>query len=81
MQKSFDEWNVEKKTLERINEETIPFHEREIWWCSIGINLLNKLSHCQTNKWPDLKPLSYVALIRFDIPIPGRIVKRQFGLL
>jgi mRNA interferase MazF len=39
MQKDFDTWNLQKKTLEKTNEETISFHEREIWWCSVGINL------------------------------------------
>ena len=37
--KDFDNWNKEKKNLERAGFEELPFHEREIWWCSIGINL------------------------------------------
>ena len=37
--KDFDSWNNEKKNLEKIGHESLPFHEREIWWCSIGINL------------------------------------------
>lgn len=39
MQKDFDDWNKEKKQLEVKGYESLPFHEREIWWCSIGINL------------------------------------------
>jgi mRNA interferase MazF len=39
MQKDFDNWNREKKKLEDIAVDTLAFHEREIWWCSIGINL------------------------------------------
>ncbi|MCX6713218.1 MAG: type II toxin-antitoxin system PemK/MazF family toxin [Candidatus Vogelbacteria bacterium] len=39
MEKDFDGWNEEKKKLEKIEPDTLPFHEREIWWCSIGINL------------------------------------------
>jgi mRNA interferase MazF len=39
MQKDFDSWNKEKKTLENTGFDTLAFHEREIWWCSIGINL------------------------------------------
>ncbi len=38
-QKNFDGWNKEKKNLEIIAPDTLPFHEREIWWCSIGVNL------------------------------------------
>ncbi|MBI2454142.1 MAG: type II toxin-antitoxin system PemK/MazF family toxin [Parcubacteria group bacterium] len=37
--KDFDSWNKEKKSLETIGHNTLAFHEREIWWCSIGINL------------------------------------------
>ncbi|MFA6340631.1 MAG: type II toxin-antitoxin system PemK/MazF family toxin [Candidatus Paceibacterota bacterium] len=38
MHKDFDKWNTEKKNLE-IREKKIRFHEREIWWCSIGTNI------------------------------------------
>jgi mRNA interferase MazF len=37
--KDFDSWGEEKKGLEDIGRDTLAFHEREIWWCSIGINL------------------------------------------
>ncbi len=37
--KDFDSWNTEKKNLESIGHDTLSFHEREIWWCSIGYNL------------------------------------------
>ncbi len=39
MQKDFDGWNRRKKYLEEYGCETLPFHEREIWWCSLGQNL------------------------------------------
>ena len=38
-QKQFDRWNVEKKQLEMFGSNSLLFHEREIWWCSIGVNL------------------------------------------
>ena len=37
--KDFDNWNKEKKILESTANETLVFHEREIWWCSIGLNV------------------------------------------
>lgn len=37
--KDFDAWNKEKKDLEKVGHDALAFHEREIWWCSIGINL------------------------------------------
>lgn len=37
--KDFNQWNKEKKGLENVGHDILAFHEREIWWCSIGINL------------------------------------------
>jgi mRNA interferase MazF len=36
--KDFDRWNELKKKL-HTREEKILFHEREIWWCSLGVNV------------------------------------------
>ncbi len=36
--KDFDNWNEKKKRIERKSE--IPyFKEREVWWCSLGVNV------------------------------------------
>ncbi len=38
MEKDFDSWNEKKKELH--NRADVPFfHEREIWWCSLGVNI------------------------------------------
>ena len=38
MHKDFDEWNNLKKELDTTHK--LPtFREREIWWCSIGLNI------------------------------------------
>jgi mRNA interferase MazF len=39
MEKDFDRWNGEKKSLHLFAKEFLIFHEREIWWCSLGLNL------------------------------------------
>ena len=38
MQKDFDEWNKKKKV---INSQKIALfcHERELWWCALGVNI------------------------------------------
>jgi mRNA interferase MazF len=38
MKKDFDTWNTEKKNLNS-SEEAPFYNEREIWWCSIGVNV------------------------------------------
>lgn len=37
--KDFETWNKEKIKLENFGHNMLSFHEREIWWCSIGLNL------------------------------------------
>jgi len=38
MKKDFDKWNEHKKTIDSINTD-LYFYERDIWWCSLGINV------------------------------------------
>ncbi|MES2023693.1 MAG: type II toxin-antitoxin system PemK/MazF family toxin [Patescibacteria group bacterium] len=36
--KDFDKWNKEKRSLD--TKENFPYaNEREIWWCSLGVNV------------------------------------------
>lgn len=36
--KDFDGWNAQKKATEG-REPNVHFHEREIWWCKLGLNV------------------------------------------
>jgi mRNA-degrading endonuclease toxin of MazEF toxin-antitoxin module len=38
MQKDFDGWNLQKKAV-HARWNTPFYHEREIWWCTLGINV------------------------------------------
>jgi mRNA-degrading endonuclease toxin of MazEF toxin-antitoxin module len=38
MQKNFDGWNIQKKKIHN-SQRNIFFHEREVWWCSLGVNI------------------------------------------
>jgi mRNA interferase MazF len=40
MEKDFDGWNINKKKVNNyvLNRDFF-FHEREIWWCAVGINI------------------------------------------
>lgn len=39
-QKQFDPWNEKKKQVEaRIHPENLYLYEREVWWCSVGVNV------------------------------------------
>lgn len=38
--KNFDQWNKQKKLINAFaHDENFYFHEREIWWCSLGTNI------------------------------------------
>lgn len=38
--KDFDNWNVKKKVINEVEiSGDFYFHEREIWWCSVGVNV------------------------------------------
>ncbi len=38
MEKDFIGWNALKENIDNSNRPTY-FHQREIWWCSLGINV------------------------------------------
>jgi mRNA interferase MazF len=38
MKKDFRKWHSVKELLHK-KEKEIYFHEREIWWCSLGVNI------------------------------------------
>lgn len=42
MHKDFDCWNIHKKTID-IQAERPFYHAREIWWCSMGVNVGNEI--------------------------------------
>lgn len=38
MEKEFDRWNELKKNTHK-KEVSLFYHEREIWWCTLGVNV------------------------------------------
>lgn len=36
--KDFDKWNKRKKQIDSRKKESF-YHERELWWCSLGANI------------------------------------------
>lgn len=36
--KDFDGWNEEKKKVNK-RDHKVFFHEREVWWCQLGVNV------------------------------------------
>jgi mRNA interferase MazF len=38
MDKDYDRWNKKKKRINQFEESPF-YHEREIWWCALGVNI------------------------------------------
>lgn len=38
MKKDFNNWNRQKTNLHDVGESKL-YHEREVWWCSLGLNI------------------------------------------
>lgn len=36
--KDFENWNKQKQQLE-VSQPVLFFHEREVWWCRLGVNI------------------------------------------
>jgi mRNA-degrading endonuclease toxin of MazEF toxin-antitoxin module len=39
MDKDFDGWNMQKKNIDKSQHKPPLFNEREIWWCTYGLNI------------------------------------------
>lgn len=39
MKKDFTSWHHKKSAIERDEKLRLFFHEREVWWCSVGLNI------------------------------------------
>src|SRR3989339_1177161 len=80
MQKDFDVWNKRKKIID--GEKRNPdFHEREIWWCSIGVNVGSE-QHSQTDDFS--RPVIIVRRLTEDIfwgvPLTTKTMKLPFRI-
>lgn len=38
MEKAFDAWNERKKSIHQSGDRKL-YHERQMWWCSLGTNI------------------------------------------
>ncbi len=45
--KDFDKWNNKKKEVNQ--KDRVFYHEREVWWCSLGVNVGNEQDGTGTN--------------------------------
>ncbi|MEI7720013.1 MAG: type II toxin-antitoxin system PemK/MazF family toxin [bacterium] len=39
MKKDYTKWHTKKSEIEHNDDTRVFFHEREVWWCSVGSNV------------------------------------------
>ncbi len=78
MIKEFDRWNSLKQKIDQ-NDRLLNFHEREIWWCSIGVNIGSE-QHSQTNDFsrPVLVFKKFTERMFWGIPTTTKIRSGEF---
>ena len=72
MYKDFDEWNQFKKKIQNHHNPT--FKQREIWWCSVGINVGSEVDG--KNKFfnrPVLVLRKFNSIVFYGVPLSSKI--------
>lgn len=77
MEKDFDRWNREKKKLDTSIGDA-DCHEREIWWCSIGVNVGSE-QHSQTDDFsrPVVVVRRFTHNIFWGVPLTTKIKEKM----
>ncbi|MBU6140826.1 MAG: type II toxin-antitoxin system PemK/MazF family toxin [Proteobacteria bacterium] len=76
--KNFDDWNTLKKKLDE-NRRAVIFKERDVWWCSIGLNV----GHEENGKnqfftRPVLVVRKFNRHLFFGIPLTTKIKENKY---
>ena len=80
MDKKFDEWNIRKKLIDT-SEALADFHEREIWWCSIGVNVGSEQnSQASDFSRPVLVVKKFTRDVFWGIPITTKVKNLNFRI-
>lgn len=78
MEKDFDRWNRRKKHIDARAGEIL-FHEREIWWCSLGINVGSEQDGISENfERPVLVIRNFNGQVLWVLPLTRTIKRSPF---
>src|SRR5262249_20124387 len=69
MEKDFDRWNGVKQRVHK-RQDSIHFHEREIWWCALGVNVGSEQDGVSRNfERPILVVKNYDGHVLWAVPL------------
>ena len=79
MQKEFDRWNNKKELIELREKTRLFFHEREVWWCSLGLNVgFEQDGNGEQYARPGLVFKKFNNEVFWALPLSTRIKKGKF---
>ena len=79
MKKDYAEWHSRKTEIEHLDETRLFFHEREVWWCSIGHNVgFEQDGKGEKFARPVLVFKKFNKEVFWALPISTRIKKSKF---
>jgi len=81
--KEFDQWNERKKQTEcKIPNRKFFVHEREVWWCSVGVNVGSEIDGKNENFE---RPVLIVKIISengfFGVPLTSKKKGHQYEVM
>jgi mRNA interferase MazF len=78
MNKDFDKWNKKKKEI-HFASSNLPYLERDIWWCSLGINIgFEEDGNLETAERPVIIFRGFSKELCWVIPLTTSIKKNRF---
>jgi mRNA interferase MazF len=81
MFKNFDEWNEKKKQIDRL-DFAYYVHPREVWWCSIGVNIgteINGKHNVFERPVLILKKFNKNSILA--VPLTSKVRKREYTVI
>lgn len=79
-EKDFDTWNNQKKQLDTV-ENAFEFYERELWWCSVGVNVGREQHSTNENfSRPVIIVRKFTRDIFWGIPLTTRLKGSNFRI-
>lgn len=80
MDKDFDKWNISKKLVNAITHDVFGY-PREVWWCSLGINIGAEIDGKNENfERPVVIMKVYNKETMLVLPATGKVKKDKFHL-
>lgn len=75
----YNDWNIEKQKIHRKNKTLTP-KIREIWWCSIGINIGNEVYGKGVNFLRPVLIINVINNLFLGIPLTSNLRKSKFKI-